>query len=742
MTELNNSNASAHAYGNKVRIKTGNTDDVARGDAVHGELVIKTKGGDDQTTVTGFDAVAKLYNGTGDDTNYIFDVFSENIIRNQNGDDTNVLEGHHNENKVINGRGNDTNYVGGHNNETLIKGGRGDDTTTVSGSYNETHVKGGRGDDTTIVKSDGVGNVTKVDGGRGQDRVILEGNFRQEGTVREGGKTYKIYTDDRGNVAKIANNVENITINGAAPSVRPDFSPLDRNNAEYLVGHGRDGRTITGSGRNVILKDDGGRDSYTVAGANNRVDFIGDKGKNTFHVTGQNNVVNVYNLGGDDKVVLEGNPEAWSVVDEGVEHSRDSNYQVTYYNSETNTYVRVMSDQSNRGTDFIKNHVQTDPSYPQQVIQPGPAPWNPPVQPPVTPPVGPPPPQGNDPVVIAPPRPSGPQIPPSTGNILQDLGNWFSAMMQWILNPPPPPPVVAANETGTITGDPHFKGGDGGKYDVQGQAGKTYNLLSDSGLQFNGRFDAWGGGGATVVGETGLTVAGPYGQSQVNFSKDGTATVNGRELQDGQTVPLADGGTATKQGNKLIIKTAEGYEITQSTHGSRHGNYINTEVKTGSHGVATDGVLPGGLLGQTFDPDSAARNGAKGAGAQGEGAINGHVTDYEVDSLTPQPPQDQRVAENRLSAYMLQNFHRLDSNRDGFLSPQEIARAGQECGCQGAAQEFVNNLNQGEYGKGLIFESIEPGRAAWSGVSMNDLREIRAEQMTGKTLQMIATEKF
>ncbi|MEW5818952.1 MAG: hypothetical protein AB1782_02060 [Cyanobacteriota bacterium] len=192
--------------------------------------------------------------------------------------------------------------------------------------------------------------------------------------------------------------------------------------------------------------------------------------------------------------------------------------------------------------------------------------------------------------------------------------------------------IVAANEVGTITGDPHFKGGDGGRYDVQGQAGKVYDLLSDSNLSFNGRFDAWGSNGATIVGETAINVSslGGNSYSTVTYSKDGVAKVNGQELKDGETVVLADGGTATKQGNKLIVQTAEGYTITQTCHPSAHGNYINSEVKTGALGVATDNVLPGGLLGQTFDADNVARNGAKGAGAQGEGAIDGVVQDYET----------------------------------------------------------------------------------------------------------------
>lgn len=194
---------------------------------------------------------------------------------------------------------------------------------------------------------------------------------------------------------------------------------------------------------------------------------------------------------------------------------------------------------------------------------------------------------------------------------------------------PPPSQPVAANESGRIWGDPHFIGADGGKYDVQGQAGKTYNLLSDRGLQFNGTFGKWGNGGATVVKDSAINVGGPYGQSQVKFSGDGKASVNGQQLQNGQTVRLADGGTATLKGNKLTVTTAEGYTIEQESK----GGYINADVKTGANGVGADGVMPHGLLGQTFDADNKARNGKRGAGAQGEGAIDGKVNDYEVNGL-------------------------------------------------------------------------------------------------------------
>lgn len=185
-------------------------------------------------------------------------------------------------------------------------------------------------------------------------------------------------------------------------------------------------------------------------------------------------------------------------------------------------------------------------------------------------------------------------------------------------------PAIAANETARVWGDPHFEDPDGGKFDVQGEAGKIYQLLSDSGLQFNGRFDGVGNG-ITVVGETGLSVNGPRGTSQVQFSKEGRALLNGQPLQPGHMESLADGGHVllSEDGKTLTLKSAEGYTITQKSA----PDGLDIRVKTPLHGVASEGRMPGGLLGQTFDADKLARNSSD---KQGAGAINGAVHQYEV----------------------------------------------------------------------------------------------------------------
>ena len=205
---------------------------------------------------------------------------------------------------------------------------------------------------------------------------------------------------------------------------------------------------------------------------------------------------------------------------------------------------------------------------------------------------------------------------------------------------PPRPPKgekIAAGETAKFWGDPHFKGGDGGLFDVQGAPGKTYNLLTDKGLTYHGRFDGWGRG-VTVVGRTHIRLLGARGKSDIVFEpKRNLAILNGKKIGSRPT-PTADGGLVKTQGRDLITQTREGYRIVQHGMGRGSRSYINAEVHTGKKGVAMDGVKPGGLLGITFDKDKKRRDGKKGRGAQGEGAIDGHVTDYEVGRFKPDHP--------------------------------------------------------------------------------------------------------
>jgi hypothetical protein len=160
---------------------------------------------------------------------------------------------------------------------------------------------------------------------------------------------------------------------------------------------------------------------------------------------------------------------------------------------------------------------------------------------------------------------------------------------------------------GSIEGDPHFVGADGSHYDVQGQAGKTYNLLSDKGVQVNGQFDAYGAGGATTIGKLGITA----GNSQIEIGKDGSLSVDGDKMAGNGTFA---GGAVTKTGNTFNVNVGE-YNIKVAAT----GGYLN--VNFASDNAGADGVTPDGLWGVTADGNTTAVTGDKGAGAQGGGVL-------------------------------------------------------------------------------------------------------------------------
>ena len=189
--------------------------------------------------------------------------------------------------------------------------------------------------------------------------------------------------------------------------------------------------------------------------------------------------------------------------------------------------------------------------------------------------------------------------------------------------PPEQPPVlppIPVRPGAEIAGDPHFVGAEGDRYDVQGEAGKTYNLLSDKGLQVNGTFGEWHvDGDGTIIKEVGITYAS-------DFIKIGL--LGALEIND--VAYPADGtylnGAVTKAGGNITFKSTE-YELLITDNERQGHHYINISFK--SDNVVADGVLPHGLWGQTADGDGQIRDGDKGFQAQGGGAIedaNGNIT--------------------------------------------------------------------------------------------------------------------
>jgi len=185
-----------------------------------------------------------------------------------------------------------------------------------------------------------------------------------------------------------------------------------------------------------------------------------------------------------------------------------------------------------------------------------------------------------------------------------------------------------------VSGDPHFNGFDGDKYDVQGESDHVYNILTDRNMQFNAYFFKNPSMGGTVIGSIGIK----FGRNRVYYDKDGNADINGEMVTDG--VRHLDGGAtvevSSKPGSRKLRFTCLDYSVrlaVKEEHNERL--YLNQRVTISNHRVATimsSGISPHGLLGQTADLDGKARHGKIGADAQGEGAIEGSYKDYEIMS--------------------------------------------------------------------------------------------------------------
>jgi hypothetical protein len=183
-------------------------------------------------------------------------------------------------------------------------------------------------------------------------------------------------------------------------------------------------------------------------------------------------------------------------------------------------------------------------------------------------------------------------------------------------------------------GDPHFIGADGEKYDVQGEAGKFYNLLSDRDIQVNAKFDTWSTD-MNVMKEIGITTGG----KSVQIGLGGDVTVDGQKIAtDGTYLD----GLVTRAGNKVTVKTPE-YTVAVSGN-----DYL--DVTFSGKNVQADGVMPTGIWGVTLDGDGKARTsggyfGTEGGSMQGGGVLeraDGSISDkndvstykeYEVTSL-------------------------------------------------------------------------------------------------------------
>jgi hypothetical protein len=142
--------------------------------------------------------------------------------------------------------------------------------------------------------------------------------------------------------------------------------------------------------------------------------------------------------------------------------------------------------------------------------------------------------------------------------------------------------------SGSITGDPHFVGGEGQHYDVQGEAGNTYNLLSDTGIEVNGKFQQWGNSSANTVGEMGINLNGDH----IDI-KPGQMTINGQQIDISKPGSYLNGAVTVNKDGSVTVKN-DHYTLNISNG----GGYLNTNITATNAGRLQN---VGGLWGQSLE---------------------------------------------------------------------------------------------------------------------------------------------
>jgi hypothetical protein len=165
------------------------------------------------------------------------------------------------------------------------------------------------------------------------------------------------------------------------------------------------------------------------------------------------------------------------------------------------------------------------------------------------------------------------------------------------------PAVAAFTGKGSIDGA-SFKSADGESYSLSPVSGRSYNLLSDKGLQLNGLYDG------KNISTVGLSV----GDDVLTFTRDGLLMIGDKPFNVKKN---SLDGKITKSGETFTIATNEYLiKLSKGTSG--------VKVAIEATNAAADGVKPDGLWGASFD-------GVKQSGADVASDIT--VRDYVLDSL-------------------------------------------------------------------------------------------------------------
>jgi len=184
----------------------------------------------------------------------------------------------------------------------------------------------------------------------------------------------------------------------------------------------------------------------------------------------------------------------------------------------------------------------------------------------------------------------------------------------------------AAPTSGGVIGDPHFFGFSGGSFDVMGDPGHIYNIISDYDFQLNGRFVAGRTAhNTTYFGEAGLSTA----EHTLFFDPETCSAL----VDDEIALPRSYGryyleeGIVVHLGGKVIEVVSPRFGITFDCISKAGSNHFNMRARYLRLDLGGDDI-PHGILGQTADGRVRYKS-----GSQGEGAIEGVYTDYEVSNM-------------------------------------------------------------------------------------------------------------
>jgi len=228
--------------------------------------------------------------------------------------------------------------------------------------------------------------------------------------------------------------------------------------------------------------------------------------------------------------------------------------------------------------------------------------------------------------------------------------------------PPSPPAPVAS-----LSGDPHAKGADGEVFDFRGQHNTPFCILSAANLSFSALFRdvryhaSWSKRDVegSFIKAAFWVVRGlsrlVYIQFQASVAIVRENSASGRVLQwvklgsapfgaddvRGLRVSVRRG--STYRGHLCTVATRDWTTTAESAWWHPHAGVLRLRLTIQPRvAVARMSVAPHGLLGQTFDGDRVALFGRKDdytrlsgvfrTKAQGEGAIEGHPTDYQLTS--------------------------------------------------------------------------------------------------------------